>query len=77
MITCKDVSDLASDYLEGSTTFVQRFRFRLHLSMCNHCRRYLTQLKLIIGVAQKFSKPSKSSDEEVEALVEKLTQING
>ncbi len=77
MITCKGVSDLASDYLEGPTTFVQRFRFRLHLSTCNHCRRYLTQLKLIIGVAQKFSQPSKSSDEEIEALVEKLTQING
>ena len=75
MITCKDVSDLASDYLEGPITFVQRFRFRLHLIMCKHCRRYLTQLKLSIGVAQKISQPSQPTDEEIEALVEKLREL--
>ena len=72
MLTCKDVSDAASDYLEGPTTFVQRFSFRLHLTMCKHCRRYITQLRLSIDVAQKISQPSKPTDEEIEALVEKL-----
>jgi len=75
VLTCKDVSDTASNYLEGPTVFVQRFRFRLHLILCKHCRRYLTQLRLSIDVAQKISRPSEPTDEEIEALVEKLSGL--
>ena len=75
MITCKDVSDTASDYLEGPTTFLQRFSLRLHLSMCVKCRRYMRQLKLASGVAKKISEPFEPSDEEIESLIQELKAL--
>ncbi len=75
MITCKDVSDTASDYLEGPTTLLQRFSLRLHLIMCVKCRRYFRQLKLASGVAEKISAPFEPSDEEIESLVQKLKAL--
>ena len=75
MLTCKDVSDVASDYMEGPTTFVQRLGLRLHLIMCVNCRRYMKQLRLASGVAKKISVPLEPSDEEIESLVQKLRQL--
>ncbi len=72
MITCKDISDTASDYLEGPTTLLQRLHLRFHLIMCKHCRRYVKQLKLTSEVAQKISEPPEPTDEEIEFLIRKL-----
>lgn len=74
MITCKGVSDKASDYLEGPVPFMQRFQLRLHLMMCKHCRRYVRQLKLTSGVAQMISRPPEPTDEEINSLVQRLQQ---
>ena len=75
MITCKDVSDTASDYLEGPTTFFQRLHLRLHLAICKHCRRYAKQLRLTSEVAQKISEPQEPTDAEIDSLIEKLRKI--
>ena len=72
MITCKDVSDSASDYLDSPTTFLQRLGFRFHLIMCVHCRRYVRQLSLTSGVAKQLYPVNEPTDEEIERLVEKL-----
>lgn len=72
MFTCKDVSDTASDYLEGPTTFLQRLRLRAHLLMCVHCRRYFRQFELTSAVAKKITSPREPSDEEIESLLQKL-----
>ena len=72
MLTCKDVGDTASDYLEGPTTFLQRFRLRAHLLLCVHCRRYFRQFELTSAVAKKITAPREPSDEEIESLLQKL-----
>ena len=74
MITCKDISDTASDYLEGPTTLLQRLHPRLHLTICTHCSPYVKQLKLSSDVAKKISGPPEPTDEEIEALIKKLQQ---
>ena len=48
MLTCRELTDLVTDYLEGRQTLVQRLRFRMHVGMCRHCRAYLRQLKQTI-----------------------------
>jgi len=75
VITCKDVSDTASDYLDGPTTLLQRFSLRLHLIMCVKCRRYMRQLKLASGLAKKITVPFEPTDEEIEFLVQKLRAL--
>lgn len=45
MLTCKELTELITDYLEGRQSFLERVRFELHLGMCRHCRAYLRQMK--------------------------------
>lgn len=48
MLTCRELTDLVTDYLEGRQTLVQRLRFQIHVGMCRHCRAYLRQFKQTI-----------------------------
>jgi len=48
MLTCREVTELVTDYLEGRQTLVQRLRFQMHLGLCRHCRAYLRQIKQTI-----------------------------
>lgn len=48
MLTCQQLTELVTDYLEGRQPLMQRLRFELHLGMCVHCRAYLRQMKATI-----------------------------
>lgn len=48
MLTCKELTEIITDYLEGRMTLVDRVRFQLHVGMCRHCRAYLRQMRLTI-----------------------------
>ena len=73
MLTCKQVSDTASDLLEGPTTLTQRIKLRLHVMICKYCRRYLEQLRLSMGVVSKSGSAPAPSKEDIETLVSKLS----
>jgi len=45
VLTCREVTELATDYVEGGTLFGQRVSVWMHLSMCKHCRGYLRQYR--------------------------------
>ncbi|MFP6805589.1 MAG: anti-sigma factor [Pseudomonadales bacterium] len=74
MITCKDISNTTSDYLEGPSSLLQRFQLRLHLTMCKYCRRYFRQLQLTMKVASNISSAPEPDDEKIEELIQKLKQ---
>jgi hypothetical protein len=48
MMTCKELTEIVTDYLEGRMSFMQRLQFRFHVGMCQHCRAYLRQMKMTI-----------------------------
>jgi glutaredoxin 3 len=48
MLSCKELSEKASDYLDGELSPWSRVQIRLHVFMCNHCRRYMHQLRLAV-----------------------------
>ena len=48
MLTCREMTELVTDYLESRLPFGQRLRFELHIGMCSHCRAYLRQMKQTI-----------------------------
>jgi predicted anti-sigma-YlaC factor YlaD len=48
MLTCRELTELVTDYLEGRQSLVDRLRFEIHLGMCSHCRAYLRQMKQTI-----------------------------
>jgi hypothetical protein len=47
MLTCKEVTTLASEALDRKRTWRERFGMRLHLMMCKLCSRYVRQLRVL------------------------------
>ncbi len=54
MLTCRELTDLVTDYLEGELSLLLRMRFQMHLGMCRHCRAYLQQMKATIKILSAF-----------------------
>jgi predicted anti-sigma-YlaC factor YlaD len=50
MLTCRDITELVTDYVEGRMALWTRVRFRMHLGMCKHCRAYLRQVRTTVAV---------------------------
>lgn len=48
MLSCRQLTELVTDYLEGKMSLGDRMRFQMHLGMCKHCRAYLQQMKLTL-----------------------------
>lgn len=46
MLSCKEVTALVTDYVEGRLSFTERIQFRIHMIGCPHCRRYLRQMRV-------------------------------
>jgi predicted anti-sigma-YlaC factor YlaD len=44
-LTCQQVVELVTDYLEGSLGWRDRRRFDKHLQACEGCSRYLDQMR--------------------------------
>ncbi len=49
MFSCKDVTDHASDHLEGVLPWRAALQLRVHLLICDHCRRLLRQMRAVGG----------------------------
>ena len=49
MFSCKDVTDHASDHLEGALPWRAALQLRAHLLICDHCRRLLRQMRAVNG----------------------------
>jgi anti-sigma factor RsiW len=57
MISCRDVTELVTEYAEGRMSFLDRLRFHVHLGMCRHCRRYVRQMKATAKALGKLPPP--------------------
>jgi anti-sigma factor RsiW len=47
-LTCQELVELVTDYLEGDLSVDERMRFENHLAGCTGCRRYLDQMRRTI-----------------------------
>ena len=47
-LVCQELVELATDYLEGRLSWVDRARVDFHLAGCAHCAAYLAQLRQTI-----------------------------
>ena len=44
-MTCREVVELMTDYLDGVLSATDRARFEQHMTGCDGCRAYLDQLR--------------------------------
>jgi hypothetical protein len=54
MLSCRDITELVTEYLEGRMSFGRRMKFHMHVGMCRHCREYLRQMKLTIKTLRRL-----------------------
>lgn len=44
-MTCRELTELVTDYLDRRLSWRQRLQMELHLGMCRDCRAYLYQMR--------------------------------
>src|SRR5262249_43206315 len=69
-LTCKELTELITDYLEDGLSPVNRIRFEEHLSACPACGSYVDQMRATIaaiGSKSPLSIPSKMESTLLEA----------
>lgn len=54
-LTCPEVVELVTDYLEGALPAGDRARFEAHLSACDGCTAYVAQLRATIAVTGRLA----------------------
>ena len=61
-LTCKELVELVTEYLEDALTSVDRARFEAHIAICPGCRTYLDQMQTTIHTLGFLPEESLSSD---------------
>ena len=62
MITCREVVELVTDYLEDALDPADRMRFERHIAICPPCRGYLAQMRNTLQVAGRLDEESLSPE---------------
>ncbi len=45
MLTCRELTELVDEFIDGRLSLWDRALFRMHVGMCAPCRTYLDQLR--------------------------------
>jgi anti-sigma factor RsiW len=67
-MTCQELVELITEYLEGTLAPSERLRFDAHLSTCSGCAAYIEQMRTTIRMLGKLSENSMSADAQRELL---------
>jgi len=59
-VTCQDVVELVTSYLEGTMAADERARFEEHLVLCDGCDRYVRQIRRTIDLIGEVDEESLS-----------------
>jgi anti-sigma factor RsiW len=53
--TCKEIVDLATEYVEGAMTAARMTQFELHLNFCEGCVAFVEQIRATAAMAGRLS----------------------
>lgn len=67
-LTCKELVEIVTDYLEGALSPRDRARFESHLEVCPGCRYYLDQIRQTIRLSGALQEESISPEAQRELL---------
>ena len=79
MLSCKDITEHASEHLDGKTTLYQRLQFKLHLMICLNCRRFMSQFEKTVSSLKGMQPPpveAEKIDDQVAKLIEETKKSN-
>ena len=58
MLSCREVVELVTGYLEGALSEAEEVRFEEHLAMCDGCAAYLDQMRRTIALTGRLDPES-------------------
>ena len=64
-LTCKELVELITGYLEGTLRGRQRRRFESHLAECDGCTHYLAQMEATIRATGTLSEEQVPDEQKV------------
>jgi anti-sigma factor RsiW len=57
-LTCKEVVEAVTEYLEETMAATERQSFDAHLAECPHCLRYLEQMRFTLAALGRLGEES-------------------
>jgi anti-sigma factor RsiW len=67
-MTCQELVELITDYLEGTLAPADRERFDAHVHTCAGCAAYIKQMRMTIRLLGRLSEESMSAEAQQELL---------
>ncbi len=75
MMSCKEVAELSSDYLEQELSALRRFSLRLHILLCRECRELVQGIRSLLNVSPELKSPGDTA--RYEDLAARLSEGSG
>jgi anti-sigma factor RsiW len=69
-LTCRELVELVTDYLEGSLSRRDRKRFEKHIDGCTNCREYVAQFRETIRLTGTLREQDVSKEAADELLAQ-------
>jgi anti-sigma factor RsiW len=63
-LTCKELVELVTGYLDGSLRGRRRRRFETHLSGCDGCTRYMQQIEATIRATGRLTEEGVTEEQK-------------
>ncbi|ARU89277.1 zf-HC2 domain-containing protein [Pseudomonas sp. M30-35] len=73
MLSCKELVENSSDYLDKRLSLSKGLEVRLHLTLCVNCRRFIKQMQISQAVYRKMHQ---EQGDELDGLAQKLAQAH-
>ncbi len=67
-LTCEELVELVTEYLEGGLTKAERERFDEHIGACEGCSNYLDQIRTTIELAGRVTVDDLRNETKTELL---------
>jgi anti-sigma factor RsiW len=67
-LTCVELVELVTDYLEGALGERDRARVEAHLAACDNCTHYVEQIRITIQLTGRVDEEDLSSEAKAELL---------
>ena len=72
MLTCEEVDSFLYDFQECQLSYLERLKFKLHLSMCKECKDYLRNYQSTIRMSQAEFTKVDTAEKVPEALIDAI-----
>jgi predicted anti-sigma-YlaC factor YlaD len=67
-LSCQEMVELVTDYLEGALSSADHARFEAHIALCEGCTMYLRQMREMLELLGELTTDSISPQAEAELL---------